>query len=57
MLFRSNLDEYEDYSREKIEETITRLDHDMREAARKLEFEKAAELRDKIKYLREKEMV
>ena len=52
-----NLDEYDDYSMEKIEETIGRLDQEMREAARKFEFERAAALRDKIKYLREREMV
>ncbi len=51
-----NLDEFDGYSREKIEETITRLDQEMREAAKKFEFERAAELRDKIKYLREREM-
>ena len=52
-----NLDEFDDYSMEKIEETIGRLDQEMREAARKFEFERAAALRDKIKYLREREMV
>ena len=52
-----NLDEFDDYSMEKIEETIGRLDQEMREAARKFEFERAAALRDEIKYLREREMV
>jgi excinuclease ABC subunit B len=52
-----NLDEFEGYSRQKIEETINSLDHEMREAARKFEFEKAASLRDKIKYLRDRELV
>ena len=52
-----NLDEFEGFSREKIEETINSLDHEMREAARKFEFEKAASLRDKIKYLRDRELV
>ena len=37
-------------------ETIARLDQEMRDAARKFEFERAAELRDKIKYLREREL-
>ena len=52
-----NLDEFEGFSRQKIEETINSLDHEMREAARKFEFEKAASLRDKIKYLRDRELV
>jgi len=51
-----NLDDFEEYSPEKLAETIVQLDLDMREAARKLEFERAAELRDKIKYLREREV-
>jgi excinuclease ABC subunit B len=51
-----NLEDFEDYSAEKLAETIVRLDHEMRDAARKYEFERAAELRDKIKYLREREL-
>jgi len=51
-----DLDQYEEYRPENIEETIARLEAEMREAARKLEFERAAELRDRIKYLRQREM-
>ena len=51
-----NLEDFEDYSAEKLAETIARLDQEMRDAARKYEFERAAELRDKIKYLREREL-
>jgi excinuclease ABC subunit B len=51
-----NLEDFEEYSAEKLAETIARLDQEMREAARKFEFERAAELRDKIKYLREREL-
>jgi excinuclease ABC subunit B len=51
-----NLEDFEDYSPEKLAETIVRLDQEMRDAARKFEFERAAELRDKIKYLREREL-
>jgi excinuclease ABC subunit B len=51
-----NLEDFEEYSAEKLAETIVRLDHEMRDAARKYEFERAAELRDKIKYLREREL-
>ena len=51
-----NLEDFEEYSPEKLAETIAQLDHEMRDAARKFEFERAAELRDKIKYLREREL-
>ena len=51
-----NLEAYDEYSPEKIAETIVQLNHDMREAAKRYEFERAAELRDKIKYLREREL-
>ncbi len=51
-----NLEDFEDYTPEKLAETIARLDHEMRSAAKKFEFERAAELRDKIKYLREREL-
>jgi excinuclease ABC subunit B len=50
------LDEIEGYSPAQIEETIARLEFEMREHARKFEFEKAAELRDRIKYLRAREL-
>ena len=36
---------------------ITNLESDMREAAKKFEFERAAKLRDTIKDLREKEFL
>src|SRR6267142_855803 len=51
------LEDVEGYSPEQLEETITRLDFEMREHAKRFEFEKAAELRDRIKYLRERELV
>ena len=51
------LDDVEGYSAQQLGETITRLDFEMREHAKKFEFEKAAELRDRIKYLRERELV
>ena len=50
------LDDIEAYSPQQIGETIARLDFEMREHAKKFEFEKAAELRDRIKYLREREL-
>jgi len=51
-----NLEAFDEYSPEKIKETIVQLEGEMREAAKKYEFERAAELRDKIKYLREREL-
>ena len=51
-----DLESYEEYTRENIEATIARLEAEMRESARRLEFERAAELRDRIKYLREREL-
>jgi excinuclease ABC subunit B len=50
------LEEIEDYSPANIEATITRLEIEMRGAAKRFEFEKAAELRDRIKVLREREL-
>ncbi|MFN8004485.1 MAG: UvrB/UvrC motif-containing protein, partial [Acidobacteriota bacterium] len=52
----TNLEDFEEYSPERLAETLVRLELEMREAARKFEFERAAELRDKIKYLREREL-
>ena len=46
----------EDYTAANIEATIARLEHEMRASAKNLEFERAAELRDRIKYLREREL-
>jgi excinuclease ABC subunit B len=52
----TEVDQIEDYSPAKIEATITRLELEMRGAAKRYEFEKAAELRDRIKVLREREL-
>ena len=51
-----NLDAYEEYSPKQLKETITQIEADMRFAAREMKFERAAELRDKLKYLREREI-
>jgi excinuclease ABC subunit B len=50
------LEDIEGYSADQIQATINRLEFEMREHAKKFEFEKAAELRDRIKYLREREL-
>ncbi len=48
------LDESEDLPLEDIPEVIGKLEERMKEAAKKLEFEEAARLRDRIKLLRDK---
>jgi excinuclease ABC subunit B len=52
----TEVDQIEDYSPANIEATIARLELEMRGAAKRFEFEKAAELRDRIKVLREREL-
>jgi excinuclease ABC subunit B len=42
-------------SRDQLEELILTLESQMREAAKQFEFEKAAQLRDRVKALKEKE--
>jgi excinuclease ABC subunit B len=51
-----DLDEMEEYTAANIDATIARLEGEMRAAAKRFEFEKAAEYRDRIKYLREREL-
>lgn len=50
------IEEIEDYSPENLEATISRLETEMRAAAKRFEFERAAELRDRVKYLRDREL-
>src|SRR5918994_2492333 len=52
----TEIEEIEDYSPANIEATITRLEVEMRASAKRFEFERAAELRDRIKVLREREL-
>lgn len=51
-----DLDSFEEYSPKQLKETILQLEADMRFAAKEMKFERAAELRDKLKYLREREL-
>ena len=51
-----DLEEMEEYTAANIDATIARLEGEMRAAAKRFEFEKAAEYRDRIKYLREREL-
>lgn len=50
------LDKFEDYSPKQLKETIARLEHEMRAAAKDMKFEQAAEIRDRLKYLRDREL-
>ncbi len=50
------LDAIEEYSPRKLKDTIQQLEIDMRKAAKDMKFEQAAEIRDKLKYLREREL-
>ena len=52
----TELDDIEDYSAANIEATIAKLETEMRGSAKRFEFERAAELRDRIKVLREREL-
>ena len=52
-----DLDSFEEYSPKQLKETIAQLEADMRNAAKEMKFEQAAELRDRLKYLRERELV
>ncbi|MBX3289337.1 MAG: excinuclease ABC subunit UvrB [Acidobacteria bacterium] len=51
-----DLDVLEEYSPKQLKETIAKLEAEMRAAAKEMKFERAAELRDKMKYLREREL-
>ncbi len=50
------LDAFEEYSPKQLKETIAKLELDMRAAAKEMKFEHAAEIRDKLRYLREREL-
>ena len=50
------LDSFEEYSPKQLKETIQQLEADMRNAAKEMKFEQAAEIRDRLRYLREREL-
>ena len=52
----TEIEDIDDYSPEKIDATLTRLDAEMRGAAKRFEFERAAELRDRIRVLRDRQL-
>jgi excinuclease ABC subunit B len=51
-----DLDVIDEYSPAKLKETIMQLENDMRESARNMKFEQAAEIRDKVRYLKERQL-
>ncbi len=51
-----DLDSVEEYSPKQLKQTIDQLEADMRHAAKEMKFERAAELRDKLRYLRDREL-
>jgi len=51
-----NLDDFDEYSPKQLRETISQLEQDMRQAARDMKFEQAAEIRDRLKYLRDRQL-
>ena len=52
----TEVEEIEDYAPEHLEATIARLEVEMRASAKRFEFERAAELRDRIKVLRGRQL-
>jgi excinuclease ABC subunit B len=46
----------DEYSPKQLKQTIAQLESDMRNAAKEMKFEQAAEIRDKLKYLRERDL-
>jgi excinuclease ABC subunit B len=51
-----DLDGFEEYSPKQLKETIAGLENEMREAAKEMKFERAAEIRDRLNYLRERSL-
>jgi excinuclease ABC subunit B len=50
------LDAFDEFSPAKLKETIQQLEGEMRQSAKDMKFEQAATIRDKIKYLKEKQL-
>ena len=50
------MDKFEEYSPKQLKETIAQLEAEMRLAAKEMKFEQAAEIRDKLKYLKDREL-
>lgn len=50
------LDKYDEYSPRQLKDMIAGLEQEMRQAARDMKFEQAAEIRDKVSYLKERQI-
>lgn len=50
------LDKYEEYSPRQLKDMIDGLEVEMRQAAKDMKFEQAAEIRDRIKYLKDRQI-
>ena len=50
------MDRFEEFSPKQLKETIAQLEREMRAAAKDMKFEHAAEVRDRLKYLRDREL-
>jgi excinuclease ABC subunit B len=50
------LDGFEEYSPKQLKETIHQLEGEMRQSAKDMKFERAAEIRDRLNYLRERSL-
>ncbi len=51
-----DFDAFEEYSPKKLRETMVNLELEMRQSAKEMKFEQAAEIRDRLNYLREREL-
>ncbi|HMQ04253.1 MAG TPA: excinuclease ABC subunit UvrB [Pyrinomonadaceae bacterium] len=50
------LEAFEEFSPKQLKEKIAQLEFDMRAAAKDMKFEQAAEIRDRLRYMREREL-
>jgi excinuclease ABC subunit B len=50
------MDKFDEFSPKQLKESIHRLEIEMRQAAKEMKFERAAEIRDRLRYLREREL-
>lgn len=51
-----DLDKYDEYSPRQLKDMIAGLEVEMRQAAKDMKFEQAAEIRDKVNYLKERQI-
>ncbi len=51
-----DLEAFDEFSPKQLKEKIAQLEFDMRSAAKDMKFEQAAEIRDRLRYMREREL-